>query len=134
MHCFENSSGYISYINYILQHQDERWRIADQLVCFKSILIHSDLKYEPPCRPREMRIIDPRLRVMFIRRNHFIRPDTLYLIIVQRNHQNSKTKVYFHHFNTTKAPKANRRRFRTGSSVLRPRLRSAAGDCWRHCG
>ena len=23
MHCFENSSGYISYINYIIQHQDE---------------------------------------------------------------------------------------------------------------
>ena len=44
-------------------------RIADQLVCFTKVLIYSDLKYDPPRRPREMRIIDPRLRIMmFIRR------------------------------------------------------------------
>ena len=40
------------------------WRIADQLVCFKRTLIYSDVKYDPPRRPREMRIIDPRLRMM----------------------------------------------------------------------
>ena len=31
------------------------WRIAEQLVCFKRILIYFDLKYDPPRRPREMR-------------------------------------------------------------------------------
>ena len=41
---------------------------ADQLVCFKRILIYSDLKYDPPRRLREMRIIDPRrMMMMFIR-------------------------------------------------------------------
>ena len=45
------------------------WRIADQLVCFKRILIYSDLKYDPPRRPREMRIIDPRRSIMRIIRH-----------------------------------------------------------------
>ena len=52
------------------------WRIADQLVCFKRILIYSDLKYDPPRRPRKMRIIDPRRSTLpFIRRQtgkHFL--------------------------------------------------------------
>ena len=42
------------------------WRFADQLVCFKRILLYSDLKYDPPRRPREMRIINPRLRIMML--------------------------------------------------------------------
>ena len=29
------------------------WRIAEQLVCCKRILIYSDLKYDPPRRPRD---------------------------------------------------------------------------------
>ena len=40
------------------------WQITDQLVCFKRILVSSDLKYDPPHRPRKMRIIDPRRSVM----------------------------------------------------------------------
>ena len=55
------------------------WRIADQLVCFKRILIYSDLKYDPPRRPREMRIIDPRRSMMIIirdqTRKNFLPPD-----------------------------------------------------------
>ena len=55
------------------------WRIADQLVCFKRILIYSDLKYDPPRRPRKMRIIDPRRSMLpFIRRQtgkHFLPTD-----------------------------------------------------------
>ena len=42
------------------------WRIADQLACFKRILLYSDLKYDPPRRPREMRIIHPQLRIMML--------------------------------------------------------------------
>ena len=55
------------------------WRIADQLVCFKRILIYSDLKYDPPRRPRKMRIIDPRRSMLpCIRRQtgkHFLPTD-----------------------------------------------------------
>ena len=55
------------------------WRIADQLVCFKRILVYSDLKYDPPRRPRKMRIIDPRRSTLpFIRRQtgkHFLPTD-----------------------------------------------------------
>ena len=56
-----------------------KWRIADQLVCFKRILNYSDLKYDPPRRPREMRIIDPRRSMMIILRHqtrkNFLPPD-----------------------------------------------------------
>ena len=58
------------------------WRIADQLVCFSRILIYSDLKYDPPRRPREMRIIDPRRSMMIILRHqtrkNFLPPDALF--------------------------------------------------------
>ena len=62
------------------------WRIADQLVCFKRILIYSDLKYDPPRRPRKMRIIDPRRSMLpFIRHQtgkHFLPTDVcLYIYI-----------------------------------------------------
>ena len=32
----------------------------------KEFLLYSDLKYDPPRRPREMRIINPRLRIMML--------------------------------------------------------------------
>ena len=59
------------------------WRIADQLVCFSRISIYSDLKYDPPRRPREMRIIDPRRSMMIIltwhqTRKNFLPPDALF--------------------------------------------------------
>ena len=52
-----------------------------QLVCFKRIFTSlSDLKYDPPRRPREMRIINPRLIFFSVQRQmalarSFIQPE-----------------------------------------------------------
>ena len=72
------------------------WRIADQLVCFKWILIYSDLKYDPPHRPREIRIIDLRRSMMLFTRHQtgksFPPPDVLIIII---DHSSYHTYSYY---------------------------------------
>ena len=66
---------------------------------FKRILIYSDLKYDPPRRPRKMRIIDPRRSTLpFIRRQtgkHFLPTDEHFPL----NHF-----VFWRKFSTPKRP------------------------------
>ena len=64
------------------------WQIAAQLLCFRRNSLCANLKYDPPRRPREMRIIDPRRSMMLIyktpngKKKNLPPPDALYIIVI----------------------------------------------------